>query len=485
MKAGDPAPAPTPKAAPARPRYRRANPGVPRRTLKRSQNQRLIDAMVELSTNGGYQTVSVTELCSHAGVSPVTFYQHFEGKEACFLAAYAACSEQIFGRMRSLAAERSDLWQAAPVALGELLRGLESDPQAGRLLFIEALGTGPAIREARRRVLAEFERIAQELLERAPSDAARIDVPLLAVIGALRHIIARHLRTHTEDQLPALLEDGMRWLSSYAIPAGCSPWSTSPAALLGGARQPLAPARWAPETLPPGSHGLPAGVVAHSQRTRLINATAEVMMAKGYQQAKITEIVATARVAKPVFHAHFASKEHAFLEAQEHPTQHILDSCADAYFSANEWPERIWRMLATLVDLIVSNPAISHLRLVECYAAGPAAIRKAEEVTRSFTIFLHEGYRYRPAAALLPRLCSQAVAGAIFEIVQRLAAAGEWNEMARYLPQLAYIAIAPFTGAQEAVAIVEELKGRHTQAQRSRSYQQRGNRARSPAPSVR
>src|ERR1700740_18414 len=122
---------PAPKAALARPGYRRANPGVPRRLLKRSQRQRLIDAMVELSAQRGYNAVSVTELCSHAGVSPVTFYQYFEGKEPCFLAAYAACSEQVFGRMRSLAAEGPDLWQAAPVALGELLRSLQSDPEAG------------------------------------------------------------------------------------------------------------------------------------------------------------------------------------------------------------------------------------------------------------------------------------------------------------------------------------------------------------------
>jgi hypothetical protein len=99
--------------------------------------------------------------------------------------------------------------------------------------------------------------------------------------------------------------------------------------------------------------------------------------------------------------------------------------------------------------------------------AAPAAIRKAEEVTRSFTIFLHEGYRYRPEAASLPRLSSQAIAGAIFEIIQRLAAAGEWGELPRYVPQLTYIAIAPFTGAEDAVAIVEELKARDNQPSRS------------------
>jgi AcrR family transcriptional regulator len=448
------------KEAPTRPRYRRSNPGVPRRTLKRSQHQRLIDAMIELSAQRGYNAVSITDLCSEAGVSPVTFYEHFPGKEDCFLASYLVCGEQIFGQMRVLAADDVNVWQASRAALDELLRGLEGDPDAGRLLFIEALGAGPAIHEARNRVLEELARGVQAVLARTRGDAMGVDVPMMAVIGALRHIISRYLRTHAEDQLPALLEDGLRWLSRYAVPSGTKPWSTSLSALLDGVSEPPTTAAWAPETLPPGTHGLPASVIARSQRTRLVNATAEVMMAKGYKEAKISDIVAAARVARPVFYAHFQGKEHAFLEAQEHPTQYILDSCAEAYFSADQWPERIWRMLARLLDLVAANRAISHLRLVECYAAGPAAIRRAEEITRSFTIFLQEGYRYRPEAASLPRLCSHAIAGAIFEIVQRLAAAGEWAEIQRHLPQLAYIAIAPFTGAEHAIGIVEALKAR-------------------------
>jgi AcrR family transcriptional regulator len=300
----------------------------------------------------------------------------------------------------------------------------------------------------------------------------------MAVIGALRHIISRHLRTHSEDQLPARLKDGLAWLSSYAVPGGAARWSTSPAALLQGAPKPSLPAAWAPETLPAGTHGLPAGVIARSQRTRIIFATAEVTMAKGYQNAKITDIVAAARVARTVFYQYFASKQEAFLEAQQYPTQYILDRCLEAYFSADEWPERLWRGLETLVRLISENPAISHLRLVECYAAGPVAIRRAEEITRSFTIFLAEGYRYRAGAASPPRLASQAIAGAIFEVVQRQVEQGEFATLTARLPQLTYIALAPFTGAQEAIALVEEMKAREGRRRPGRSSRPRDAQAR-------
>src|SRR5205807_10299977 len=116
---------------------------------------------------------------------------------------------------------------------------------------------------------------------------------------------------------------------------------TSEAATLNGAllKPPPAPARPAgPERLPRGRHRLPASMVARSQRTRLLYATAEVTMEKGYAGSKVEDIVAAAAVAKPVFYQFFKDKEHAFLEAQQFPTQFILDRCVEAYFSVDGCP---------------------------------------------------------------------------------------------------------------------------------------------------
>jgi AcrR family transcriptional regulator len=192
---------------------------------------------------------------------------------------------------------------------------------------------------------------------------------------------------------------------------------------------------------------------------RLITATAHVTMEKGYAATKVDDIVTAARVAKPTFYEYFSDKQHAFLEAQQFFTQFILDSCVEAYFSVDEWPERVWRCFQMLLSLIASSPAISHLHLVECYAAGPAAVRRAAEITHSFTMFFAEGRRYRAQAGSPPRLAGDAIAGAFFEIIQRDIAAGRFDTLGARLPQLTYIALAPFTGADEAIGIVKQLKG--------------------------
>jgi AcrR family transcriptional regulator len=457
-----PARQPTPAS---RQRASKSRDGIVETTPKRTQRERLLDAMIELSAKSGYQSVSITQLSSCARVSSATFYEQFESKEDCLLAAYRAVAEQMFEQLQPMELDGGSSPDTARAALGRVLGALSRNPDCGRVLFIEALGGGPLIREERRRVLAEVERRAQDFLDCTPSDGRTLDIPITAAMGALRSIVSRRLRTDAEDQLPLLADDMITWLECYTVPPGGERWSTNTDALLPIAHERAsAPDAGVPARLPRGRHGLPAGVVARSRRTRIIYATAEVTMAKGYANTTVADIVAQAGVARDVFYEHFSDKQHAFLEAQQHPTQHILDTCAASYFAAGDWPERVWSGLGTLIEMIASAPAISHLRLVECYAAGPAAIRRAEEITRSFTIFLEEGYGYRPRARELPHLCSEAVAGAIFEVIRGHIARGETAALARRLPQLVYVVITPFTGSEEAIRLVRQIGARHLAA---------------------
>jgi AcrR family transcriptional regulator len=433
--------------------------GVSANAPKRSQRERLVDAMIELSAHAGYQRVSIAQVSSHAGVSSATFYEQFEDKEDCLLAAYRAVAERVLGRMRLVGGR--DWSAAARGALGELLGALRSDADAGRLLFVEARAAGPRVRRERERALEQFEQRMEARIQAARSDGETLDIPAGALVGAVRSIALRHLRTHTEDELPLRVEDLLTWIGSYAIPGGGERWSIGSCSRLPIAPglAPAPPAE-APARLPRGRHGLPPNVVARSQRTRIIYGTAEVMMAKGYANCTVADIVAAAGVARDVFYAHFDDKLHAFLEAQRFSTQEVLDACAASYFSAEDWPERIWNGLHTLIALIITYPALSHLRLVECYAAGPDALSRTEDITRSFTVFLEEGYRCSPESRALPRICSQAIAGAVFETIYRHIAHGDVTALARQLPLLAYIALAPFTGPVEAIALVTRMSNR-------------------------
>jgi AcrR family transcriptional regulator len=69
-----------------------------------------------------------------------------------------------------------------------------------------------------------------------------------------------------------------------------------------------AASRPASKRLPPGSHGIPAEVVARNQRERLIAAMVEVCAERGYAGASVTDVVKRAGVSSVTFYERFAAK---------------------------------------------------------------------------------------------------------------------------------------------------------------------------------
>jgi AcrR family transcriptional regulator len=441
----------------------RRGPGGPGRRSKAPQLERLIDAMVELSGKQGYQSVSIAQVSTRAGVSSATFYERFADKEECLLAAYRSVSERTVARMQEPLANAEDWAEAARGAFGELLASLQDDPEGARVMFVEALAGGERVHAELREATSALEQTGEALLDGVPASETTLDVPARALMGAVRGVVSRHLRTYTEDRLGEITDDLLAWIGSYAVPAAEGRWSTSDAALLELPEPPPPQQDQLPpelDRLPRGRHGLPASVVARSQRTRIVFATGFLTMEKGYANATVADIVAAAGVAKEAFYRHFHDKDEAFREAQSYGTHFVLDTLVSAYFAAEEWPARVWGALGTLLELVAANPTLAHLRFVASYTAGADAIRRAEDVTRFFTFFLEEGYSQRDEARELPSLCSQAIASAVFEIVQREIAHGRLAELPRRRPQLAYIALAPFLGPAGAVAAIEGLVSR-------------------------
>lgn len=114
-------------------------------------------------------------------------------------------------------------------------------------------------------------------------------------------------------------------------------------------------------------------------------------------------------------------------------------------------------MLRVLLEQLAAGPDLAHLCLLDCYAAGTEATRQAEELPRFFTFFLAEGHTQCPATDRPPAITSEAVAGAIHHIIRQDVASGEAPSLPQRLPELAYIALAPFTGPSAASKTIERL----------------------------
>lgn len=426
--------------------------------------------MAQVVEREGYAAASVAKVIAAAGVGRVTFYGEFADKDECFLASYDTLVRRALERVRRTG--RGQEYQAAPRAgLSSLLKMLEAEPEAGWGMLFEPPGGGPELR-ARSRQVIEVSAALERFLADAPSDAPRLEIPALALIGGVRQVIARRVRRVEYDVLPTLTDDLLAWMDSYALAADEGPGAAflkrgsglrdrdaQPASdeqarsrardARAGASQAAAAQR-----LPRGRRKQRESFVNRQLRERILGATAEMAMLKGYTEMTVADIVGCAGIGRDVFYVHFRDKQDAFLAAQQHNLQDHLSSSAASFFAAATWPERIWKGLWTVTQIIAADPALAHLWLVESFAAGSAAIQHTEEMMVICTLYLQEGYHYRAEAARLPQLCSEAIVGALYEIIYHEIDEGRGARVGELLPELAYIAIAPFTGARQAAELI-------------------------------
>jgi AcrR family transcriptional regulator len=169
------------------------------------QRARMLSAMVEVTAQHGAGNVTVAHVVARSGVSRRTFYEIFNGREDCFLAAFDESVAQIASEVIP-AYDRAGRWQEKIRAgLTALLELLDYERGTGRLVIVETLGAGPGALERRRRVLAQIiAAIDQGRTEGKHSDGPP---PLTAegVVGAVLSVLHARLLAC----LPAVCPLGM------------------------------------------------------------------------------------------------------------------------------------------------------------------------------------------------------------------------------------------------------------------------------------
>lgn len=117
----------------------------PSGALAASQRERILTAAEKLIGEVGCAGASIEAIVKVAGVSSVTFYEHFSDKEACFVAAFD----------RAVTEARDALIEAVPSGLAwpeqvsegmrALLAAIVAEPGRARMCLVEGQMGGPAL----------------------------------------------------------------------------------------------------------------------------------------------------------------------------------------------------------------------------------------------------------------------------------------------------------------------------------------------------
>jgi len=182
--------------------------------------------------------------------------------------------------------------------------------------------------------------------------------------------------------------------------------------------------------VPRGRHAPPLEVRRELQRERLFEAAAHVFATTGYADASAESISRAAGMSKATFYEHFANKEECIVALFDEAYRILMERIVAAATAAGEDPVGRMRdgMRAFLVA-IDEYPNEAQTLLVEIVGAGPAAMRRRDEIVTSFAQVLERENESHAQDGVLPRFASPydafAIAGAIVELVSRQLRLGE------------------------------------------------------------
>jgi AcrR family transcriptional regulator len=168
------------------------------------QRERLLAGMLRATAELGYREVSVQEVLDRAGVSRPTFYEHFENKEACFLAAFDTAATRLRDRLET-AAEDGEGWRPRfRLSLEELLRFVAEDPDAAMSLIVDARAACPPALERRDELLDHFAACLDTQVRAVVAEAPSA-IAAAGIIGGIEALLYARLTRGEADDVQSLL----------------------------------------------------------------------------------------------------------------------------------------------------------------------------------------------------------------------------------------------------------------------------------------
>jgi AcrR family transcriptional regulator len=186
---------------------------LPREAVTESQRNRIHQAMVEVVSARGYPETRVVDVIGVAGVSRKTFYELFESKEDCFLAAYDVLLGNLLGEATEAFESRAGAAWAERIraALERLLQHLASHPGEARFAIVEVLAAGPKALARRDAALRQFTGFIEA--GRSETSVELPGITALSVAGGINELLYSEILHGAVSHLPSRLPDLMFWIT--------------------------------------------------------------------------------------------------------------------------------------------------------------------------------------------------------------------------------------------------------------------------------
>lgn len=192
--------------------------GLSREQVTESQRERLLAAIAQVVAERGYRDSTITEIVKVASVSSRGFYENFESKEQCFLAAFETVLAHLEGLIAEAVAPIVDWPHRVVTAIRTVVGFFAAESDLARFCLVETLTATPSIAiRFREAVVSAIPYLEPGRAERLDDGAGLPDSTEDSLIGGAVFFASRSILAG--DPLPDLLPDLVDFvLSPYVGP---------------------------------------------------------------------------------------------------------------------------------------------------------------------------------------------------------------------------------------------------------------------------
>jgi AcrR family transcriptional regulator len=157
--------------------------------------------------------------------------------------------------------------------------------------------------------------------------------------------------------------------------------------------------------------------LAEFQRSRLLNAAAEVASERGYQRMSVTAIVARAGVSRKTFYELFKGREDCLLAVLEESLARMARVAVPAYEGDASWPDRVRAALLALLAFLEGEPDLGALTLSYLLGYGPRSPELRTRVRELLSAVLDEGCSQARPGHNSSALTAELVVGGVLAVI--------------------------------------------------------------------
>jgi AcrR family transcriptional regulator len=401
----------------------RGRHGLPPAFVKRHQRMRILEAVLAVSAQHGFEATSVRDLIAAAGMSHQTFYQHFESKEDAWSAAFDQAFVELFAAAWYAAAPQADAEAKVTAAVSACLNHLAAEPQRARLLLVDAPSAGRAATPAIDEAMEAFTRLVTRAAgERGKQSAI---VPF-ALVGGIVNLIAGWVVDDRAAELPELTP---ALVEIVFVP------------LFGSAA-----AREAATGL-----GAPDPESTADERRVLMEAFAEAVAQDGLAKTRLSDVAQRAGVELDVVGALFADELDCATQVLDAWAGQLVVIAAGAFLAAaHDPPLAAHRALEAAIGHLARTPTVSSLVVTDDPELVPAISALRDRYISLFFQLIAGQVAAAEQRAPQPLAALGVVLDGIFAVLRRFARDGRITELPEQLRALSLQTLTPFFGADEA-----------------------------------